>query len=127
VKRERFKKLVAQALDGLPAEFRQRIRNVAILVEDVPPSQRRPGRPRGNSAGPRARPRRLLMGVFVGVPTTQKSVWDLSAGPDHIILYQKNIESVCASDDEIREEVRLTLLHELGHYFGMSEEQLRDL
>ena len=124
MKRERFKKLVAQALDSLPPEFRQRIRNVAILVEDVPPSQRRPGRPRGSGGG---RPRKLLMGVFVGVPTTQKSVWDLPSGPDHIILYQKNIESVCASDDEIREEVRLTLLHELGHYFGMSEEQLRHL
>jgi predicted Zn-dependent protease with MMP-like domain len=46
-------------------------------------------------------------------------------GPDHIVLYQKNIEAVCSSEEEMREQIRQTLLHEIGHYFGMSEEQLR--
>ncbi len=123
--RERFMKLVAQALDELPARFRERLQNVAILVEDVPPAQRRRGRPRATR--PPARPRKLLMGVFVGVPATQKSVFQLPGGPDHVILYQKNIERVCTGDEDVREEIRLTLLHELGHYFGLSEEQLRDL
>jgi predicted Zn-dependent protease with MMP-like domain len=69
----------------------------------------------------------LVLGVFEGVPTTKKSVFDLSAGPDRIVLYQKNIEAVCSNEDEIRKEIRLTVLHELGHYFGMTEAQLEDV
>jgi predicted Zn-dependent protease with MMP-like domain len=48
-------------------------------------------------------------------------------GPAHIVLYQKNIEAVCATEAEVREQIRMTLIHELGHYFGMTEEQLRDV
>jgi len=69
----------------------------------------------------------LVLGIFEGVPTTKKSIFDLSAGPDRIVLYQKNIEAVCSSEDEIRKEIRLTVLHELGHYFGMTEAQLEDV
>jgi len=69
----------------------------------------------------------LVLGVFEGIPTTKKSVFDLRAGPDRIVLYQKNIEAVCSNEDEIRKEIRQTLLHELGHYFGMNEAQLEDV
>ena len=122
--RERFVEVVADVLDHLPALFRRRIHNVAVLVEDYPPEQRpRPGAPR-----PRAtRPRTLLMGVFSGVPRTEKSVFQAPAGPDHIVLYQRNIEAVCRTEAEVREQIRRTVLHELGHYFGMTEEELRDL
>lgn len=123
MKRERFVELVREALDTLPEHFQKRIHNVAVLVEDVPPEQqRRPRAPR-----PRNMPRRLIMGVFVGTPTTRKSVFDLHAGPDYIVLYQKNIEAVCRDDEEIRHEVRQTVIHELGHYFGLSEDELRDV
>ena len=118
MKREEFVKVAEEALDSLPKEFRCRIQNVAILVEDFPPNQspRQPGQQR-----------RLLLGIFHGVPATEKSVFDLSMGPAHIVLYQKNIEAVCSSDAEVRQQIRQTLLHELGHYFGMTEEQLRDV
>ena len=69
----------------------------------------------------------MVLGVFEGVPTTKKSVFDLSAGPDRIVLYQKNIEAVCSNEYEIRKEIRQTVLHELGHYFGMTEAQLEDI
>jgi predicted Zn-dependent protease with MMP-like domain len=118
MKREHFVKVVEEALDSLPPEFRRRIRNVAVLVEDVPPSQPSP-QP--------GQQRRLLLGLFHGVPTTKKSVFDLPAGPDHIVLYRKNIEAVCSSEAEVREQIRLTLIHELGHYFGMDENQLKDV
>jgi predicted Zn-dependent protease with MMP-like domain len=71
--------------------------------------------------------RRLLLGVFHGVPTTKKSIFDLPSGPDHIVLYQKNIEAVCSSGAEVRKQIRLTVIHELGHYFGLDEEQLKDV
>ena len=118
MKREHFVEVVEEALDSLPQEFRSRIRNVAVLVEDKPPRQRSPRT---------GQQRRLLLGVFHGVPTTRKSIFDLSTGPDHIVLYQKNIEAVCSSEAEVRKQIRLTVIHELGHYFGMDEEQLKDV
>lgn len=118
MKREHFAKVVEEVLDSLPQEFRGRIRNVAVLVEDVPPNQLSP------EPGQRGR---LLLGVFHGVPTTKKSVFDLSTGPDHIVLYQKNIEAVCSNETEVREQIRLTVIHELGHYFGLNEDQLKDV
>ncbi len=121
--RERFIKLVADVLDSLPERFRTRVRNVAVLVEDLPPQQ--PGRKRPRNLG--RRPQSLVLGVFHGVPLTRKSVFDLPTGPDYIVLYQKNIEAICSSDDDIRWQVRQTVLHELGHYFGMSEDQLEDV
>jgi predicted Zn-dependent protease with MMP-like domain len=118
MKRDHFVKLVEQALDSLPKEFRSRVRNVAVLVEDSPPHQPSP------QSGQQ---RQLLLGLFHGVPTTKKSIFDLPAGPDYIVLYQKNIEAVCSSDVEVREQIRLTVVHELGHYFGMDENQLKDV
>jgi len=119
MKREHFVRLVEEALDSIPREFRRRIRNVAVLVEDVPPNQPLPPRP--------GHPKRLLLGLFHGVPMTEKSTFDLPTGPDHVVLYQKNIEAVCSSEAEVRQQVRQTLIHELGHYFGMTEEQLKDV
>ena len=118
MKREHFVAVVEKALDSLPQEFRNRIRNVAVLVEDLPPNQLPP------KPGQR---RRLLLGLFHGVPTTKKSIFDLPTGPDHIVLYQKNIEAICSSEAEVREQIRRTVIHELGHYFGMDEEQLKDV
>jgi predicted Zn-dependent protease with MMP-like domain len=77
MKREDFVKVAEEALDSLPEQFRSRIQNVAILVEDFPPNQspRQPGQQR-----------RLLLGIFHGVPATKKSVFDVSMGPAHIVL-----------------------------------------
>jgi predicted Zn-dependent protease with MMP-like domain len=116
MERERFVRLVGQVLDSLPERFRERIHNLAVLVEDRP-----------LKSVSRKRPGGLVLGVFQGVPATQKSVFDLSHGPNRIVLYQKNIEAVCSNDAEIRHEVRQTVLHELGHYFGMNEDQLKDV
>ena len=76
MKREHFVRLVEESLDSLPQEFRSRIRNVAVLVEDMPPSQPSP------QSGQQ---RRLLLALFHGVPTTKKSIFDLPTGPDYIV------------------------------------------
>jgi predicted Zn-dependent protease with MMP-like domain len=119
--RERFHRLAEEALDALPARFRERMHNVAVLVEDLPAGQRDPRLLLAENPGAE-----LLMGVFEGVPTTEKSAWQ-TALPDRVVLYQKNIEAACDTEDEIREEVRLTVLHELGHYFGLEEDDLEDV
>jgi predicted Zn-dependent protease with MMP-like domain len=118
MKREDFINVAEETLDSLPEEFRSRIQNVAILVEDFPPNQ---------SRSRLGQQRRLLLGIFHGAPATKKSVFDLSIGPAHIVLYQKNIEAVCSTEAEVRHQIRQTLIHELGHYFGMTEQQLKDV
>jgi predicted Zn-dependent protease with MMP-like domain len=94
----------------------------AVVVEDYPPEGRDPND--------------LLMGVFEGTPRTQESFFGADTGPSRIVLYQKNIEAhaedVAAKEGRsveeiIREEVRLTVLHEFGHYFGLDEEALEDV
>ena len=112
MERKRFEDLVAQVLDSLPEPFRERLSNLAIIVEDYPPSEPSPGV--------------LLLGLFSGVPCTQKSVF-AATPPDHIYLYQKNIEAICRTDSQVMRQVRDTLLHEIGHYFGLNEEELRNI
>ena len=108
--RARFEELVEQALAALPEVFRQKLTNVAVIVEDYPPHE--------------TDNKTLLLGLFHGVPRTEKSVF-FTTPPDQIFLYQRNIEAVCSTDEQIRREIRRTLLHELGHYFGMNEDELR--
>jgi predicted Zn-dependent protease with MMP-like domain len=109
MKREHFVRVVEKALDSLPEEFCSRIRNVAVLVEDMPPNQ-----PSSQSA----EQRQLLLGLFHGVPVTKKSIFGLRMGPDYIVLYQKNIEAVCSSKAEVCEQIRLTVIHELATISG---------
>ena len=97
MERTKFEALVAQALDGLPRTFREKLTNVAIIVEDLPPEE-------AESEG-------LLLGLFHGIPRTEKSVF-FSTPPDRIVLYQRNIEAVCASEAEVSRQIRATLLHE---------------
>ena len=115
MERKKFERLVEEALAELPARYRELLENVVIIVEDYPKGQRK--HPDDED---------LLMGEFVGVPRTEKSVFE-PGPPDQVFLYQKNIEAVCETEEEIREEVRLTVLHELGHYFGLEEDELEHL
>lgn len=127
MKREKFVKLVEESLDALPARFRKRMQNVSVLVEDLPSGQLAQGDSGNAGAVDSDEGGVLVLGVFEGVPTTKKSAFDLPGGPDRIVLYQKNIEAVCSNDAEIRREIHLTVIHELGHYFGMTEAQLEDV
>jgi predicted Zn-dependent protease with MMP-like domain len=129
VNKKRFAELVQEALDSLPARFRTRLHNVAVVVAEHPSleaERSRGGTERGD----------LLLGLFEGVPQTERSFFELETGPARIVLFRENIETYSREvareqnrplEEVIREEVRLTVLHELGHYFGMSEEQLEDV
>ena len=94
--REEFDGLVEQAVAQLPRVFRERLSNILIEVADLPARAERVGGP--------------LMGVFEGVPLTEKSVFQ-AAGPDRVVLYQKNIEAACRTRKELVREIRLTLDH----------------
>lgn len=114
--RARFEQLVEEALAGLPTRYRRLLENIVLIVEDYPRRRRRRASVESD----------LLLGEFYGVPRTRKSVFE-PGPPDQVFLYQKNIEALCDSDEEIREQVRLTVLHELGHYFGLEEGELGHL
>ena len=127
MEREKFVKLVEEALDALPLRFRKRMQNVSVLVENMPSEQRSQRGSQNSGITDAGDLDNLVLGVFEGVPATQKSVFEVPTGPDRIVLYQKNIEAVCSNEDEIRREIRLTVIHELGHYLGMTEPQLEGI
>jgi predicted Zn-dependent protease with MMP-like domain len=114
--RAKFEGLVAEALASLPRKFRERIENLAVIVEERPP-HRRSSRA---SAG-------TLLGLYHGVPLKDRGSYYGNIPPDVIVIYQEPIERICASEDEIKERVREVVFHEVGHYFGLSERDLRDI
>jgi predicted Zn-dependent protease with MMP-like domain len=116
VDRRRFRRLVEQALEGLPPVFRERLENVAVIIEDLPEPDllRDLGMDEDD----------LLFGLYEGLPLTEWGRDDVLRIPDRIRIFQRPIEKVRASDKEIIAEVRSTVLHEVGHHFGLSDEEL---
>jgi predicted Zn-dependent protease with MMP-like domain len=117
MERERFEQLVGEAIDSLPDDFRRRMNNVAVTVEDLPS-------PRDERRFARGR---LLLGLYQGQPLTRRGSSYAMAFPDKITIYQANIEAICRTEDEIRRQVRKTVLHEIAHHFGIDDHRLRDL
>ncbi len=116
--REQFNRLVAEAVERLPPRFGERMQNVEIVVEDAPTPEDLEGTgvPEGGS----------LYGLYVGVPLSQRGTWYGNVLPDRIVLFQRPIQAGCRTRWEIRRQIRTTLVHEIGHHFGMSEEELRE-
>ncbi|MDI6890377.1 MAG: metallopeptidase family protein [Thermodesulfovibrionales bacterium] len=116
VSRTDFDSLVEKAVAVLPEEFKKYFTNITIMVEDYPSKEDR--RLTGSKG--------LLLGLFKGVPYTRKGgFFDIPYPlPDTIILFQKNIEDLCSSEKELIEQITKTLIHEVGHYFGLSEKDL---
>ena len=108
VSRERFEELVAEALDGIPPRFTKAMRNVAVFVEDEPDDPQ-------------------LLGLYVGVPLTERTTGYAGVLPDRIMIYRSTICRICSSDAEVVEEVRKTVVHEVAHHFGIGDARLHEL
>jgi len=119
VSKARFAELVEEALKDLPGEFARYLDEVPIEVRDRPSGAdlKRMG----------LGPRDLLLGLYTGRPRTQRSVLDGATMPDVIQIFQENIELACRSERDLIQQVRKTVLHEIGHHFGMSEADLDEL
>ena len=117
--RERFTKLVEQALLGIPRQFRDAMRNVAVVVEDEPSPEL--------LAELEMEPDDTLLGLYQGTPLTERDATFGNSLPDRISIYQSPIEEACESDEEIRQCVAETVIHEFGHYFGLSEEEIEEI
>jgi predicted Zn-dependent protease with MMP-like domain len=118
--RHAFEKLVAEAVTLIPANFRREMQNVALVVEDEPSAQLLEEM---EIESPDS-----LYGLYQGTPLTERQ-WDFGNHlPDQITIYQRPIEEDCDGDeDEIRAVIGETLIHEVGHYFGLSEEEIEDI
>lgn len=118
MKRLAFEELVREAMRTIPRRFRDRMQNVEIVVEDEPSSALL------TEMG--YEPGETLLGLYQGTPLTERGWGHGNALPDQIILYQRSIEEESETEDELFEEVCLTLIHEAGHYFGLSEEEIEE-
>jgi len=117
--RERFSQLVEEALREIPGRFRRAMQNVAVVVEDEPSNDL--------LAEMEIEPPDTLFGLYHGTPLTERSWGYGNALPDRISIYQRPIEEACEDDDEIRDCVAETVIHEFGHYFGLSEEEIEEI
>ena len=119
MERERFRELVAEAVESLPNALMDQIDNVEIIIE------RRPSVEDLITGG--VPPGHTLLGLYHGIPLTERGEFYNLVLPDKISIYQETIEAMCRSDDEVRAEVRNTVLHEIAHYFGIDDDRLHEL
>lgn len=117
--REKFEALVEEALARIPKKFGKYLSNIAVIVEDQPS--------RSVFARSGASPYSSLLGLYHGVPFKHRGPYYGNLPPDVIVIYQKPIEKICRTDEEIRDKVKEVVLHEVGHYFGLSERELREI
>ncbi len=119
MERAAFEKLVAEALRSVPKRFRREMRNIAIMVEDEP------SRALLHEMG--ITPPDTLLGLYQGVPLTERSWRGEQRMPDRILIFQGPHERDSTDDDDLVVAITETLIHEIGHYFGMSEEQIEEI
>jgi len=119
MKREKFEQLVEEALASIPKKFKKRLQNLAVIVED------RPGREIYRKTGKSILS--SILGLYHGVPFRHRGPFYGNLPPDVIVIYQKPIEEICYTDEQIRKKVREVVFHEIGHYFGLSEQELKQI
>ena len=115
--REDFGSLVEEVLAKLPKKFRDRLENVAVVIEDSPSPEAL------DELG--LKPPETLFGLYQGVPLKRRGFDYGNNLPDRIVIYQRPIEAVSQSLEEVAEQIRRTVMHEVGHFFGLEESDLR--
>jgi predicted Zn-dependent protease with MMP-like domain len=119
VTRERFEQLVAEAITLIPRRFRREMTNIAVVVEDEPSAELLDEL--------EIEPPDSLYGLYQGTPLTERTWGYGNTLPDRVTLFRKIIEEDCDSDDDVRDVIGETLIHEVGHYFGLSEEEIEEI
>jgi predicted Zn-dependent protease with MMP-like domain len=114
-----FEELVAEALDSLPPDIQEKLENVEVVVEWRPS----PAQMRRMGLGPG----QTLFGLYEGVPLTERTSGYGLVLPDKITIFRQPIEAYCRTDKQVRQTVQRTVLHELAHHFGISDDRLREL
>jgi predicted Zn-dependent protease with MMP-like domain len=118
VTEEEFQVYMESALESIPDNFKSKFDNIVFIIEAYPSEDdlRRLG----------VAAKSDLLGLYSGVPYTHRNTWYAGTSPDRIILFQKNIESLCSSRDQLVAKIREVVVHEIGHYFGMTDAEIRE-
>jgi predicted Zn-dependent protease with MMP-like domain len=119
ISHKEFEEAVEQALAMIPEMFRAQLRNMTITVEDQPSRELR------QEMG--MAPDETLFGLFTGIPLPERAVTEPPLYPDEIIIFREPLMAACHSREELEEEIVITVVHEMAHYIGLSEEQLEAL
>jgi len=114
-----FSELLDSAIQELPEEFRKKLENVAILVEDYPSEELRERMEVPDDE--------YLFGLYEGVPLTERGYFEAPLLPDRIFIFQKEIEDAFDTPEEIKEELKITLVHEIAHFFGLDDDYLEEI
>lgn len=117
MRRDEFAALIEEAIELIPDRFREAMRNIALVVEDHPPDEL--------LAEMEIEPPDTLYGLYVGTPLTERDWADGNREPDQIVIYQGPHEEDALNEDDLVAMVAETLIHEVGHFFGMSEEEIQ--
>jgi predicted Zn-dependent protease with MMP-like domain len=116
VTRDRFRRLVDEALETIPEDFRDAMQNIAIVIEDEPTAEQL------DEVG--IDPEDTLLGLYEGIPLTERQWAHGNTLPDKITLFQGPIEDASDGEDDAIVAIGETLIHEIGHYYGLSEEEI---
>jgi predicted Zn-dependent protease with MMP-like domain len=119
MRREKFEGYVEEALKEIPTKFKKLLQNIAVIVED------RPSKEIYERTG--ASPFSTLLGHYHGIPFKHRGSYYGNAPPDVIVIYQETIEAICETEEQIKKKVKEVVFHEIGHYFGLKEEELRNI
>jgi len=114
-----FEELVIEAINSLPEKFKEKMENIAIAIEDLPSHELLTEMKIKSPYG--------LLGLYRGVPYTRRGIWYRNVLPDKIIIFKKPIEVRCRNTEDVKASVRRVVIHEIGHYFGLGEEDLRKI
>lgn len=120
IPRDDFKTLVEEALGTIPADFRDAMQNIAIVIEDAPTAAQKAGAGIDD-------PDDTLLGLYEGTPITERGWGHGNVLPDKITLFQGPIEDESEDEDDLVVAIGETLIHEIGHYFGLSEEEIEEI
>jgi len=116
---EEFEELVTEAVNSLPEKFKEKMENIAVVIEDLPSQELLTEMKIKSPYG--------LLGLYRGVPYPRRGIWYRNVLPDKIIIFKKPIEVRCRNKEDIKESVRRVVIHEIGHYFGLGEADLRKI
>ena len=114
-----FEELISEAIGNLPENFKKKMENIAIVIEDLPS--------RELLVEMKIKSPYSLLGLYRGVPYPRRGIWYRNVLPDKIIIFKKPIEVRCRNREDIKESVRRVVIHEIGHYFGLNEADLRKI
>jgi predicted Zn-dependent protease with MMP-like domain len=113
-----FNRLVDESLETIPELFKSKLDNIVFIIEDYPGVD--------DMRRLKLNDRTSLLGLYSGVPYTHRTTWYGGTVPDRILLFKKNIEVLCRTEAELRSKIREVIIHEIAHYFGMGEKEIRE-